>query len=145
MHTQGSKKMLIICILNVFKQYTDSEHKLLQQDIIDILKRDYCMECERKAVARNITALIEFGYEIENDGGYYLAERDFENSELRLLIDSLLFSRNIPYRQCKALIEKLKHLSNKYFDAKVKHIRNLPETQLENKQLFYTIEILVFH
>ncbi len=58
------------------------------------------------------------------------------------MIDSLLFSKHIPYSQCKALIEKLEGLSNQYFSSKVKHIRNLPETTPENKQLFYTIEVL---
>ncbi|MEE1503760.1 MAG: WYL domain-containing protein, partial [Acutalibacteraceae bacterium] len=33
-------------------------------------------------------------------------------------------------------------LSNRYFHSKVKHIRNLPENLPQNKELFYTIEIL---
>jgi len=40
------------------------------------------------------------------------------------------------------LIEKLEGLSNRYFKSKVKHIRNMPENMPENKQLFYTFEIL---
>ena len=70
---------------------------------------------------------------------WYL-ERDFSDAELRLLVDGLLFSKHIPYSQCKALIEKLETLSNNYFKFKVKHIRNLPENMPENKQLFYIIE-----
>lgn len=68
--------------------------------------------------------------------------REFDDSELRLLIDSLLFSKHIPYSQCKTLIEKLKGLSNVYFDKKVKHICNLPENQPVNRELFYTIDVL---
>jgi len=68
--------------------------------------------------------------------------REFSDSELRLLIDSLLFSKNVPYNQCKELIEKLKGLSNIYFDKKVKHICNLPDNQPRNKEVFYTIDIL---
>ena len=104
--------------------------------------------------------LIEFGYEIEysealrmvkNSKGeleesYILSDfylvRDFTDAELRLLIDSLLFSKHIPYSQCKELIEKIEGLSNRYFHSKVKHIRNLPENLPQNKELFYTIEIL---
>ena len=63
-------------------------------------------------------------------------------SELRLLIDSLLFSKSIPNKQCTELIEKLESLSNCYFKSSVKHICNLQENQLVNKQLFYNIEIL---
>ncbi len=69
-------------------------------------------------------------------------ENDFTDSELRLLIDSILFSKHIPYNQCKQLIEKIEGLSNCYFRSKVRHIRNLPENLPENKELFYTIEIL---
>lgn len=68
--------------------------------------------------------------------------REFDDSELRLLIDSILFSKQIPYYQCKKLITKLKGLSNIYFDKKVKHICNLPENQPQNKELFYTVDIL---
>ena len=114
------------------------------------------MKADRKAIKRNLMNLIVFGYDIEfsesirtNKAGedetiytdWYLVP-DFSNAELRLLIDGLLFSKHIPYSQCKELIDKLKGLSNKYFDAKVKHIRNLPENMPTNKQLFYTIEIL---
>ena len=69
-------------------------------------------------------------------------ERDFTDAELRLLIDSLLFSKHIPYSQCKELIEKLEGLSSKYFKAKVKHIRNLPQKMPNNKQIFCNIEVL---
>ena len=69
-------------------------------------------------------------------------ERDFSDAELRLLIDSLLFSKHIPYSQCKELIEKIEGLSNRYFKSKVRHVRNLPVDQPQNAELFYTIEIL---
>jgi len=156
MMTAQPKKMLIMNILDVLKRYTDADHRLSQKEILAILENEYSMKVDRKAVKRNLMNLIEFGYHIEysesiriNHKGeeevlytdWYL-ERDFSDAELRLLIDSLLFSKHIPYSQCKALIEKLEGLSNQYFSSKVKHIRNLPETTPENKQLFYTIEVL---
>ena len=139
--TAGPKKMLIFNILDILKRKTDSSHRLLIKDIVAILAVDYTMTCDRKAVSRNLTDLMEFGYSIENDKGYYY-NHDFEDSELRLLIDSLLFSKHIPYNQCKELIEKLKGLTSEHFEARVKHIRNLPENLPENKQLFLTIEVL---
>ena len=36
-----------------------------QKDIAEILKREYGMEADRKAVRRNLLNLIDFGYEIE--------------------------------------------------------------------------------
>ena len=68
--------------------------------------------------------------------------RDFTDAELRLLIDGLLFSKHVPYSQCKELVTKLEGLSNRYFQSRVKHIRAMPETAPQNRQLFYTIELL---
>jgi hypothetical protein len=48
---------------------------------------------------------------------WYL-NREFIDSELRLLIDSLLFSKHIPYNQCKNLIEKLEEQSSTLFQDK---------------------------
>ena len=156
MYGKQPKKMLIMNILDILKRYTDEDHRLSQKEIMDILEREYDMKVERKAVKRNLLNLIDYGYNIEysesvriNKKGeeetvytdWYL-ERDFSDAELRLLIDSLLFSRHIPYSQCKMLIEKLENLSNRYFKSRVKHIQTLPDNELPNRQLFYTIEIL---
>jgi predicted DNA-binding transcriptional regulator YafY len=148
--------MLVMNILEILKLHSDAEHRLSQKDILNLLRTKYDMAVDRKAVKRNLVNLIEFGYDIDYSetirknkkgedevicSGWYL-RHDFEDSELRLLIDSLLFSKHIPYNQCKELIEKLKGLSGNYFSARVKHIRNLPEKFPENKELFLTIEIL---
>lgn len=157
----ANKKQMIINILDILKRYTDEDHRLSQKEIADILKNEYNMTVDRKSVKRNLSNLLEIGYPIEYSesvrmipnkttgeleesyilSDFYL-ERDFSDAELRLLIDSLLFSKHIPYNQCRDLIEKLEGLSSKYFEAKVKHIRTLDGNQPANKQLFYTIDIL---
>lgn len=140
-YAAGPKKMMIVNILEILKRHSDSEHRLLQKDIIALLKSEYSMDCDRKAVSRNLTDLLEADFPIEYGGGWYYVH-DFNDSELRLLIDGILFLKHIPYTQCKALIDKLQGLSSRYFSARVKHIRNLPENMPVNKQLFYTIEVL---
>lgn len=156
MYTKQPKKMMIMNILDILKRYTDEDHRLSQKEIREILEKEYDMTVERKAVRRNLMELIDFGYNIEysesvrvNKNGtedtvytdWYL-EKDFSDAELRLLIDSLLFSKHLPYSQCKKLIEKLEGLSNCYFKSRVKHIQTLPDNAPQNKQLFYTIEVL---
>ncbi len=156
MYTEPPKKLLIMYILDVLRRYSDADHRLSQMDIIDILQKEFDMSADRKAVKRNLMNLKEFGYNLEcsetvrrNKNGeeeiiytdWYL-ERDFSDAELRLLIDSLLFSKHIPYSQCKELIEKIEGLSNCYFKSKVRHVHNLPDNQPKNAELFYNIEIL---
>ncbi len=150
------KKMLIMNILDILQKYTDADHRLSQAEIGKILKNEYGMVVDRKAIRRNLLDLVDSGYRIEysekarigKDGeeetlltDWYLS-RDFTDAELRLIVDSLLFSKHIPYNQCKELIGKVEGLSNQYFIKKVKHIRNLPENLPQNPELFYTVEIL---
>ena len=161
MYTKQPKKLLIINILDILKNYTDENHRLSQKEIVDILSDEYGMKADRKAVRRNILDLMEFGYDIEYNetvrkvkdpdtgnidesyiwSDYYLV-RDFTDGELRLLIDGILFSRNIPHKRCLDLVKKLEGLSNVYFTSHVKHIHTMPDSNPQNKQLFYTIEVL---
>ena len=160
-YTKQPKKLLIINILDILEKYTDEDHRLSQKDIVEILKTEYMMNADRKSVKRNLMDLIDFGYEIEYsesvrmvpnpktgelEESYILSDfylvRDFTDGELRLLIDSLLFSKHIPYSQCKELIEKLEGLSNQYFKARVKHIRTMPDNAPQNRQLFLNIETI---
>lgn len=154
------RKKLSFAILDILRKYTDEDHRLSQKDIVDILKTEYDMDADRKSVKRNITSLMDMGYEIEfsealrmfpnKDGvleeSYILSDfylvREFDDSELRLLIDSLLFSKHIPYSQCKELVGKLEGLSNQYFKSRVRYINTLPETTPKNPELFWTIEVL---
>ena len=156
MYTAQPKKLLIMNILDILKRYTDEDHRLSQREIGEILEREYGMTADRKSIRRNLLDLIDCGYDIEysesirekKDGSqeamlsdWYL-NRTFTDNELRLLIDGLLFSKHVPYSQCKELVEKLEGLSNINFRSRVKHIRTLPESAPNNRQLFYTIDVL---
>ncbi|MFR3111077.1 MAG: helix-turn-helix transcriptional regulator [Mediterraneibacter faecis] len=169
------KKLVTLYILDILQKYTDEEHRLSQKEIQNILKREYEMTVDRKAVKRNLLNLIEYGSNIEyrevsrkdifrkKDSVSYKGTSDFAdkeiseddllwtdfylkqkftNEELRLLIDSLLFSKHIPYSQAKELIKKLESLSNIYFKSCSQYIYPLPVERTDNKQVFYNIAIL---
>ena len=137
-------KLALVRILQILEQYSDFDHPLKQQDIIDYLDKDYGIAIERKAVGRNLSLLIEAGYDIASDRrGSYLAERTFDDSELRMLIDGVLASRYITANHSKELIERLCSLSNKYFRSHVKNIWSVNEwSKTDNQALFYNIEIV---
>ncbi|MBR0341584.1 MAG: WYL domain-containing protein [Oscillospiraceae bacterium] len=156
------KKLLILNILEILKRYTNPENPITQKKIAECLEKDYGMVAERKAIKRNLAELMEAGYPVriktekarsginrktgeaeENiacSDFYY--EHPFSDAELRMLIDSVLFSRSTPKKQGQELIRKLEGLTDKSFHYRVNHIASLPENRPENKQLFYTIEIL---
>ncbi len=161
MFEKPPKRLLILFILDILRKYTDENHRLSQKDIVEKLKTEYNMTVDRKAVRRNILDLIECGYNIEysesvrtitdpDTGGteetyiwtdFYLV-RDFTDSEIRLLIDSVLFSMHIPYNQCRELVGKLEKLSNIYFHSQINHVSKTPDGRADNMQLFLNIELL---
>lgn len=152
MYTKQPKKLLIINILDILEKYTDENHRLSQAEIVDKLKSEYGMEVNRKSIKPNILDLIDAGYDINysektrNGNDVILTDfyinREFTDEELRIIIDSLLFSKYIPCNQCSELVEKIEGLSSVYFKYKVKHVRNMPERYPQNNELFYSIGVL---
>ena len=137
------KKALNMLILEILEQYTDSDHPLTQMEIVDLLEKNYGVPCTRQTVKNNLMLLGEMGYEISMEDGIFLMSRQFENAELRMLIDSVLFSRTLSGKQAKRLIEKLTGLGNKYFRAKVKHVCHLPKLiHSDNKQVLLNLDVL---
>ena len=141
-----TKKMLNILILDILRKYSDEEHHLTQQEIIRKLKSEYGVEStDRRTVRDNVQSLVDMGYGIENEGddGYYMYEREFDDAELRLLIDSVLFSKTISDTAAKRLIEKLKSLGNIYFDTKVSHVKQTPVlNRTDNKSVLYNVSAI---
>ena len=114
------KKLALIRIWQILHQYSDYDHPLTQDDIAAHLENDYGIVIERKAIGRNISLLKEAGVDIESRrAGTYIETRDFEDSELKLLIDGVLQSKHITARHSADLIEKLSKLSNKYFRSHI--------------------------
>ncbi len=141
MYATGNKKMLNMLILDILREYTDENHSLTQQDIIRLLKQNYGMECDRRSVKNNILSLKDMDYDISMEHGYRLLSREFDDAELRILIDSVLFSKSISTKQAKGLIEKIRALSSRFFNAKVSHVSNLPElNRTINKQAMYSLD-----
>lgn len=138
------KKLALIRIWQILKEYSDYDHPLTQDDIARHLERDYGIVIERKAISRNISLLKEAGVKIESRRtGSYLGRRDFEDSELRLLIDGVLCSKHITAKFSSDLINRLCGLSNKYFRSHVKNIYSVNDwSKTDNPALFYNIEII---
>lgn len=65
MPVKQPKKLLIMNILDILRKYFDEEHRLSQKDISEILKTEYDMTADRKAIRRNILNLMDCGYNIE--------------------------------------------------------------------------------
>lgn len=139
------KKLALLRILQILQKYSDCNHPLTQEDVARYLSSEYGIEIERKAIGRNLSLLREAGFEIEtaNKRGSYLICREFDDTELRLLIDGVLASRHITEKHTKELIEKLCNLSNVYFRSHIKNIHSIPQwSKTDNNTLFYNISVV---
>ena len=138
------KKLALIRIWQILKKYSDYDHPLTQDDIAAHLENDYGIIIERKAISRNISLLKEADIEIESRrAGSYIDCREFEDSELRMLIDGILSSKHITAKHSKDLIERLCGLSNKYFKSHIKNIYSVNDwSKTDNQALFYNIELI---
>lgn len=138
------KKLALLRVLQILQTMSDKDHPLTQGEIAAVLEREHGIVLERKAISRNISLLKEAGYEIASGKeGCYLTVREFEDSELHMLIDSVLCSRHITAKHSKDLIKKLCALSNRHFKAGIKNVYLAEEwNKTENPDLFLNIELI---
>lgn len=162
----AGEKILILDLLQILMKHTDENHRVTQHEIIEILNKEYDTFPKRKTVKNNMEKLLRYSEredaneilystkirsrnnmdsekeevsEVFSDFGFV---HNFTHGELRLIIDSILFSKQIPAAQREKLIEKLKSLTSKHFNSRMKHIRSLADHQPTTNNLFYTIEII---
>ena len=59
-----NKKTYILYVLDVLREYSDEEHRLSQKDIVDLLRKYYDVDIERRTVKSCVMNLIDTGYAI---------------------------------------------------------------------------------
>ena len=140
----SNKKLSIIYILDILREYSDENHLLTQAQIADKLYSIYGLEVERKSISSNIDSLIDLDFDIiKTSNGCYLASREFEPSEIAFLIDAVFSSKSINSKHSKELAKKLSNMLSKYKRNNYKYIYKADEiNRTDNKQLFYTIDVL---
>ena len=138
------KKLALLRILQILRRHSDYDHPLTQEMIADYLDKEYSIVIERKAIGKNIALLREAGVDIGScRGGSYIDSREFEDSELRLIIDGVLQSKHITARHSEDLIRRLCGLSSEYFRSHVKNVYSVNDwSKTENQALFYNIDVI---
>ncbi len=122
MSKQHMQKTKLLVLYEYFKKYTDEEHGVRVEDIIDYLKA--CgIPAERKSVYSDIEALQNFGLDVVKTKSaratvYYLASRDFETAEIKMFADIIQSSRFITPKKSEELIGKIQNLCSVH-DAKL--------------------------
>lgn len=139
-----NQKLKLLYLMQLLLEKSDENHPLTVQEMIDALAK-YDISAERKSIYDDLEALRLFGLDIvQSKGkttGYYIASRDFELPELKLLVDSVQSSKFITHKKTLALIRKIESLASVY-DAQLLqrqvYVRNRVKSM--NESVYYNVD-----
>ena len=141
-----STKIKTLLIYRYLRKFSDEDNPLSSAELIDMLKRDG-IECERKSIYADVKALNEIGCDVVSTvtpkRGFYLASREYEPPEVRLLVDAVKSAAFITPEKTRSLISKLRGLLSVNQAAALS-----PQVYLEgankcdNEEIYYIIDML---
>ena len=111
-----NQKLKILYLMRFLLEKTDENHAVNMPRIIAELEHND-ISAERKSIYDDIAALQDFGIDIigekcGRDYQYKVVSREFETSELKLLVDAVQSSRFISAAMSNKLIKKLETLTS---------------------------------
>lgn len=147
MPKSDNQKLKIFYILDYLEAHSNEKNPVRASDLIAMLDRNHNIRCDRKTVYSDIAALQEYGVDIVSlpgkNGGYYIASRNFELPELKLLIDAVQSSRYLTEKKSRELIEKLCSQCNEQ-DAKLMRRTVLVSGRVKsmNETIYYNVDTI---
>ena len=145
MAKQSGQKLKLLYLNKFFLENTDENHTATINEIIDYLA---CagISAERKSLYDDFENLRAFGTEvmsIKQGGttGYYVADRTFEVSELKLLVDAVQVAKFITDKKSKQLIGKLETLCSRH-EAQALSRQVVMPTRIKsmNESIYYNVD-----
>ena len=144
MPKSSNQKLKLLYLMQMLLERSDENHPLTVQDMIDELSL-HDISAERKSIYADLEALQLFGLDIVRSKGkstgYYIASRDFELPELKLLVDSVQSSKFITHKKTLSLIKKIEGLASVY-DAQLLqrqvYVRNRVKSM--NESVYYNVD-----
>lgn len=137
-------KLKLLNVMDILQQESDEDHVLTATDI----EKKLCargISASRKSIYDDINTLIAYGFDIireEGNRGYFLASRDFELTEVKLLIDAVNVAKFIPSKKTDVLIKKLQKLTSEPLASELKRQIKLDEPKNENEKIYYWIDAI---
>lgn len=140
---EPGKKLLIIYIVEILRRFSDEDHPLSQQRILELLDSEYQMEVDRKSIRRNLLRLRDAGMPIfcreaerVTNGKKEAISLDWywkhilSSGDVHMLLDVLYFSR-LPQQKVRQLADKLEVFRSLYFRDGKGAVKNLPHPEYQ--------------
>ncbi len=142
----AEQKTRILKLLEILMRETDEEHPLTEARLRAKLSSDG-IEAERKTILSDLHALEEYGIDVVNrrgrNGGFFIATRDFELAELKMLVDAVQASKFISEKKSEILIGKLCNLTSRHEAGKLtRQVYVSGRVKQENKVVLITIDAI---
>lgn len=112
-----NQKLKLLYIADYLKNYTDDQHVVTANDIVEYLK-GFDISAERKSIYTDIKILQEYGLAVKKCSapmrGYCVDKGTFKLPELMMLIDIVQASPVISPKKSRELIDKLMGLASRH-------------------------------
>lgn len=140
------QRLKILYLYKIMLEQTDENHYITMNEIIRQLS--LCgISAGRKAIYEDLEALRTFGLDIKqikgNSFGYFVASRDFELPELKLLADAVTSSRFLTEKKSNELLKKIESLSSIY-EAKQIHRQVFVSNRVKamNERIYINVDTI---
>lgn len=146
MAKKGQTKLKLLYIKDYLEKYSDENHPVSAEALQTMLENKG-IECERKSIYSDIQTLRDYGMEIFRvrapENGYYLVSREFEEPQLRLLIDAVQAASFITEKKTKELIKKIASLCSEGTAKQLtKQVYIENRLKCSNEEIYYNIDVL---
>ena len=113
---RSNQKLKLMYLAKILLENTDEEHTITVPEMIAELDK-LGISAERKSIYDDLEYLRLFGLDIcsrkSRTTDYFIASRDFELPELKLLVDSVQSSKFITRKKSMELISKIEKLTSR--------------------------------
>lgn len=135
------KKSRIIYLLKYLYAFSDEDHPLSTPDIIAFLESEG-FKIHRTTIKTDVELLVEAGIDVEvvrsSPNKYFIANRDFELPELKIMVDAIASSKIITPKKTKNLIEKIQGLTSSHQAKELERVVYTAKAQ--NEKIYYSVD-----
>lgn len=144
---ENTNRLRLLFIQNILSEKTNEEHPITIAQIIALLESRYGIVAHRTTVSDDLQVLQEAGMDIvkvrSTQSKYFLAGRQFEVPEIKILLDAVLSSKMLTENKSIALSEKLLSLTDCHTAAALRQgLRSIEGDKPANEKIYYIIDAI---
>lgn len=142
-----NQKLKLMYLMKILLEKTDEDHVLTMPDILRELEA-YGISAERKSIYSDMECLRTYGMDIigekrDQKFSYYVASRQFELAELKLLVDAIQSAKFITAKKSKELIKKIESFASKYEAGQLqRQVFVSGRIKTMNESIYYNVDAI---